>query len=320
MMPARITRREVLQQAELAGTPALPHRVTAATPRALQRPARVACRGDAVMTYEFVFDAKNATPAPPTLLFDFLALAEASAADIAAFAARFAVLGLCWDHGRPFGHQRRFTLPDLSKGTPNARCEAWFEATKAGRYEERVEDWRRWARRFRLVFDRANALKQTTRSAPLLDEKFLRGYHADSSRAGGTVNNRSSLWDQLARVLTWWLEDAEVVPNVSATGDRLKLDLAATAHYAFPILAVQLFLFVAGARQVATCSACGHPYLPRRQPQKGRDSYCPACGRKAANRAAIRRFRDPERQRVRKTIKGKRSTTHTKRRRTGGTT
>jgi hypothetical protein len=315
MRDTRIAQHAVQRQADLAGTPVIPHLVTAA-PGTLYRPARVECRGD-VLTYELAFDPRNAIKSPTTFLFDFLVLAEAPAAEIAKFAARFAVLGLCWDHRLPFGHRARITLGELYQKGPSGPCNALFRAATAGRYKERAQDWRTWARRFRSVFELANALKQGTLSAPLLDERFLLGYSSDSIDAIGSAKNKSLLWGQLTRVLNTWLQDAGLTLIVTNKGNGPEIHLSNTTYFAFPVLALQLVLYVNGAKEVSTCSACGGFYLPDRRPPAGRNHYCQECGKKAANRVAIRRFR--ERQRAADTVKGERHGTHSKQRDAGGT-
>ena len=60
-------------------------------------------------------------------------------------------------------------------------------------------------------------------------------------------------------------------------------------------LCVQLLAATAGVG-FAVCSACGRPYVPRRQPALGRRKYCPSCGRRAAVRAAKAAYRARQRE------------------------
>jgi hypothetical protein len=300
---AKLARRRLQQQAEIQGMPTLPSAVSAAL-GTLQTPVSVECHDD-VVSYEF--GDRHAADAPSTLLFEFMALAEGSASDVGSFARRFSVLGLCREHGLPFGHSSRSgnRYADLAEGADGVTSQ-WhelFEAIRAGRYDERIEDWRAWARRFRLLFDRANALKGATRSAALLDEIFLRGDRPQEAvHSRGPLSSRSTLWEQVARVLNQWLQDAGAATLVvSSKGGPPEIHLSAHTPFAFPVLVRQLLLFVTGAQEEATCKACGRLYLPKRRPQKGRDTYCPTCGRKAANRAAIRRFREQPKKKRRTT-------------------
>jgi DNA-directed RNA polymerase subunit RPC12/RpoP len=122
------------------------------------------------------------------------------------------------------------------------------------------------------------------------------------------MKSRSSLWEQLLRVLNRWLQDAGAATLlVTLEGDRPEIHLAAHTPFAFPILALQLLLFVMGAQREAACSNCGRVYLPTREPQKDRNHYCPACGRRAANRAAIRRFRERQIEKKRHTAQTKKA-------------
>jgi len=107
------------------------------------------------------------------------------------------------------------------------------------------------------------------------------------------MRRRRLLWDQLAHILNTWLVDAGAVPTVVIdVKERPQIRLSAIPDFAFSVLALQLLLFVTGSEHVATCSNCGQTYLTKRRPQAGRDHYCSNCGRRAANRAAIQRFRE----------------------------
>lgn len=54
----------------------------------------------------------------------------------------------------------------------------------------------------------------------------------------------------------------------------------------------QTILSISRTDGFAICSACSKPFIPSRRPQKGRNSYCPDCGSRAAWRVAQRKRRE----------------------------
>lgn len=71
-------------------------------------------------------------------------------------------------------------------------------------------------------------------------------------------------------------------PAIKLAGERSDL---------FGALGLQLMFAMSGSGGFVTCSGCGAPYAPRRQPIAGRRHHCQDCGRTAAIRDAQTRFR-----------------------------
>jgi predicted RNA-binding Zn-ribbon protein involved in translation (DUF1610 family) len=285
-----------MQEAELAGAARLPNWLSAAQ-GCLQPPAGLAS-ADETLRCDLAWDGIGAVAVPGTLLFDFMALSEAQTASVATFASRFGMLGVCPSHGRPIGHSPNATLAALMRGD-DLDCRAVADAWEARVYEERADDWRLWAGRFRLVFERISELKRGLKTGREMPASFVCGYsRARADATSPRILSRGALWGQVADTVNVWLRDSGLGPAlVIGKDERAAIEMRASPQFAFPILALQLLLFATGGQQVATCSACGRVFAARRRPQAGRDSYCPACGKTAADRAAARRSRAKARSR-----------------------
>jgi len=59
-------------------------------------------------------------------------------------------------------------------------------------------------------------------------------------------------------------------------------------------IGLQLAVAVARGDGLAICAECSRPFAPKRRPARGRRSFCPACGPRAASKQASRDHRDRE--------------------------
>ena len=87
---------------------------------------------------------------------------------------------------------------------------------------------------------------------------------------------------------------AGVRPNLVWENGDVKMQF--TEEGLFNGLVALLAFAVSRSHGLATCTACGMPYLPRKQPSKGKRNYCPSCGRHAAMRDASREYRRRKKQ------------------------
>jgi DNA-directed RNA polymerase subunit RPC12/RpoP len=92
----------------------------------------------------------------------------------------------------------------------------------------------------------------------------------------------------IAQVINEWLHLGGVQPTFRWFGGPPRVQFQGAL---FGMLAMQLAFTVSRTDGLATCSACGAPFIPRRRPMVGRRRYCQACGRKAAMRDAARDYR-----------------------------
>lgn len=255
----------------------------------LAPPVGFECSGE-TLRCALRWDGPSPKAVPAKLLFDFMALDEAPTERVAAFASRFGMLGICV-HGRPFGHG--LNAAAFTRGGGLGECPSLWDAWKAGLHEEDAAHWRAWARRFRLVCECVNALKQGAKTGQALDMEFVYGWRwKPNPKVRPRTVGRAALWEQVSDSLNVWLRDCDLRPAIVVDKDgKASIEMSSNPQHAFPILAHQMLLLVTGAKETPECKACGHLFLTARRPQSGRDCYCPTCGRTAANMMAARRHR-----------------------------
>jgi predicted RNA-binding Zn-ribbon protein involved in translation (DUF1610 family) len=201
------------------------------------------------------------------LLTGFMALEKAPADQVAQYAKRWGVLGLCQhtvpgrglilvlghEHQSPFGSE-----PCRTVGT------------------EPLETWRWYAAVFRMLVERAQTLRKRDR------------LRSRSERAHKEIQEFLEHCDWLVRFFGC-LRPVLVVENfcfeIKLGGRWLSTGLAAA-------LTAELLFTLAGALGLGTCASCGRLFPLRRRARKGENSYCPNCGIRAAWREAQRRRRE----------------------------
>jgi predicted RNA-binding Zn-ribbon protein involved in translation (DUF1610 family) len=199
------------------------------------------------------------------LLTGFLGLADASPGEIERHATHWGVLCFCQHNAQGWplvlGHEFH---PDLGNYEP---CRPLFA--------EALESWRRYARAFRALLDQATALRKRRRLRPR------------SKRADDELNKFLLSCDFLVRYFGC-LSPRLVVENgkfdIKLSGRFISTGLPAA-------LVTQLLFTLASASGFGTCSSCGRLFALKRRPQKGKNSYCPDCGIRAAWREAQQRRR-----------------------------
>ncbi len=104
---------------------------------------------------------------------------------------------------------------------------------------------------------------------------------------------RHSAQKYIAHVVNNWLGEAGVVPFIAydvIDGQYPEFALRAGSVYAG--LAMHLVMAVSASEGFVLCSGCGIPFLPRRRPSAGDDSYCAECrDRGVPQRRASARYR-----------------------------
>jgi len=239
---------------------------------------------------------------PGDLISRFMRLASADAEAIRFFAARFGPLRLCERHSLPITHNSA----GLSQGTDRTLQDAkeqerppwaagigepvwslieewcrqqsfclpagWQDLKNGGSFWEPVKAWRRFATEAQAILRLAVRLHSTR---PIEGESDDWGSVRSSwARIGEEASTSSAQRKALAGVLTEWLELGDVRPWVEWKPEpRLLL----TFGDLFGVLALQLVAMATMSRGAAVCSGCGVMYLPKRQPNPTRRSYCPDC-------------------------------------------
>lgn len=202
--------------------------------------------------------------AEPGMLEQFVRLADASDEEIAAYARRWGVLGLCEAHHRPM---TGLTGPFHAKARGHSRC-GFMSVNR-----EPIAAWRRLARLVRSVM-----LLAAARDDPdeLRRAQNWRGIGAarrealpeDAALAARDVR-------ELVRMIVGRLlvaGDVRIMPDYwGGTG------LTAGGYGLLGALALELATVVTGTPAFAFCSSCSRAYTPTRRPSAGRRRYCPGC-------------------------------------------
>ncbi len=210
---------------------------------------------------------------PADLLDAFIPLADASDAEILKFSQRYGVLNV----------------------EPVAR------GPSTGLREEALSDWRRLAKRMRVVLGAAASLHEgqhvRREDWALLDPPYLdvrTAFYEQAKDLSPLVRRRYFERLCVADVLNEELMLAGVRPSFSWS--RTTSGLTFTNRGPLSLgeltltgaLALQLALACAKADSIATCSGCHTPYLRRWHSPTGRRNYCEKCGIRAAWRDSKR--------------------------------
>jgi hypothetical protein len=223
---------------------------------------------------------------PKKLLLHFLRLHTAGTEKVLDFAKRWGCLALC-EHGLPATH--------------NASCTVCLR--------EPVNQWRALSRQAASILRIRDTLSLEQRPAPD-DWKLALSFAAlaGKRRAKADLDDSSPLLyrgfnqNELGQCVQAWLDAARIGPRLTWSNRerRYRVSFSPLRFWypnLFSHLAMELMLAVADVGRLAVCFGCGREYAPsKRRPAEGRRNFCESCGRKAAVRLAVRRFRSRARQ------------------------
>ena len=237
---------------------------------------------DAVIRWSYLeYGGKEKKP-PPDLLNRFIRLADAKPEHICGFAQKWGVLGFC-EHGLPHTHNSGLGHGDNCM--PQGHGEGKTLSENAWCWDE-VDQWRRLARRFGSTLKIAVQLENSRTVGDLEDWQRL--------GLGGVYppkpNDARYL---LAQDTSSLVQLGAVTPRmIYQKGGWVLIHQAHGIVNLFGILAFQAMLAISRTDGLATCSACGESYVVTgRRPNPKRRSYCPTCGKRAADRDAARDYR-----------------------------
>jgi hypothetical protein len=239
-------------------------------------------------------DDRRRVPSPD-LLTRFVSLADSNAAAILEFARRNGPLQLCRHRltsgcYQPRTHQQergKDWCKPLSRKRPG----------QPSRFYEPLESWWIYARIARSILNvAANLVEGQPGRAEdwVLVLKLFEGDGVPTLRTdpGGVKPHiRRSI---LALAVNIWIRKGSLRVRVSSW-ETLGRTHHPTMHLSsgtlFGELGLRLAMRVCGTSGLATCSACGTPYTPKRVPTPGKRSFCPKCGRREAQKAAAADYR-----------------------------
>lgn len=239
------------------------------------------------------------SPPAGACLWPFLRLKTATDQQIASFAVKWGVLGIC-KHGRPGTHDSCDPMLVATESwAGQAKPGWWYDSW----YWEPLEAWRVRAGRFAAYLSIALDLRQG--NTPRIDDWLI----TEGELAAETVNNAPQGWQAnwVAQFMTAVLQDAAIYPlvrwNDATPGFRVTLGRAgllapssASIGYGwkentlFSALAAQLV--VAAAAPLYRCDECRSPFQAQRRPRSDRRRYCPECSQDARLASKRRWWRD----------------------------
>ncbi len=197
----------------------------------------------------------------PGMLEQFTRLGDGKPVEVAAFVERWGSLDIC-RHLLPTTHPRRLRLDDNSDHEVFA-CDC--DLQPIGGYQV-------WATLLRSALRIAVRLGVGQRGD---DEDWT----IVLTTAGPIPFALDRVDDQaaaLATLVSHWMELADVRPALTSLG-KPTFKVEFFTHGAFGGLMLQLLFSMTGAGGFATCSVCGNPFTPNRQPAAGRHAYCEEC-------------------------------------------
>jgi len=224
---------------------------------------------------------------PKGLLARFLRLAEQKESAFLRFAQKWGCLALC-EHGLPATHYYSCSLS----------------------LHEPVEQWRIFSREAHAILRIRDYLNRGERAGPAdwilahgmsarLGWRWAANFLAFATPRASRVLGRN----ELSQCVQAWLDAADIRPRLTWSERENSYQISwepSKPWYPnlFAHIAMELMLSVANVERLAICSGCGIPYPSSRKkrPAESRRSFCPDCGRKAAVRLAVRRFREKAKQ------------------------
>ena len=212
------------------------------------------------------------------ILMKFVALADAPDEKFLHFAEQYSLLHLCDEHGLPFTHSS--CLPS---------------------YRERIEHWRRLTRRCHAILHISASLHRADQHT---DEKPNLGSAKDWADIDwpaieGGAESQDLIPRDLSGAKRWLanyvnenIEWTTIQPWLSWDDSSPKIEWQRWTTWDY--IAIHLLFRVSGG-DFAICMNCQNMYQPSRNPARGKNSYCKACGKRASDRDSKRRKRAKKR-------------------------
>jgi hypothetical protein len=212
--------------------------------------------------------------AKPLIFHEFLRLDPDDPDQIAHFAGRWGVLGICSQHGMPVGHPLRTYM---SAGP----CEpAHVKLDGVPWFAEPLSKWRRIALKSAMLIRLARKIEQLD-PGEQAEWEMIQGhldliYLPESKPERRNLNSSRS---SLGLAIQDWLEIGRVIPrfgwDYKDENWILRHDIPSGPWGLFGWLALSLAIEIRGGR-FAVCSNCGREYHVARLPSAGRPNYCPS--------------------------------------------
>lgn len=212
--------------------------------------------------------AHDQTAADPLAFHQFLRVDAQDPQQIANFARRWGVLGLCDQHRMPVGHPLQHEM--LS----GEHC--WPKKVKrdgATWFAEPISVWQRVSEKSAVMIRVARKIAQMNPGDPEEWASIRGGWNVDNPI---WLNLNSAKWF-LAQAVEEWLLIGGIRPRFEWDSERgnwmLRHDIPGGSWNLFGWLALRLAIEISGSR-FAVCSNCGREHHVARLPSAGKPSYC----------------------------------------------
>ncbi len=252
----------------------------------------------------------------------FVRLADGSEKDILKFATRYGPLFLCL-HDQPATHTGRWDSPSDSeidadwsrlkelalaprKGEPTgdkqrseihrtfARLQSQFYIGCHPTRLEPISVWRDYAFQIRVAIAIAAKihLREPGNDRDWCD-LFDYGFQQNPPSRTPSLKEARQL---LATFVQRWLLAANTRLELVWDGDERGPEVRLSAAGVHGAIGRQLAFALGQVDGFQICAGCGRPFFPTRRPVAGRLSWCSICGKKEAQKAASRRYRERRRK------------------------
>ena len=264
------------------------------------------------------------------LLEEFIGLADATNEEVVEYARKWGPLLLC-ECGRPLDHPVVSSPHRPAETARGGTCYGTSRPDPSDHESEPLRWWTIYAQRARTVLrlvmsegDDADLwmdLLDVCDGSPTL-ELWAHSWEAH----GGTCENGTAVlpekysnlcdadaheicdgcrwyrcyveglgWFEVGRVIDEWLHLAGVRARFLWREPEKPQVFIGRDEGLLGDIALQLALASARSDSIAMCTACARPFIPRRKTGPARNAYCSACGLRAAQRDASRRYRERKR-------------------------
>jgi len=220
------------------------------------------------------------------LLGEFVQLEEGADKEIWRFAKKHGMLGLC-KHGKPPYHLRgTFCSPLEAEG-------------------EKLAAWRHYASRAGSLLRLASEIS-ANRIGARGDWNTLRSRRFGSWRRTPTPREwtpEDPHWrrELVVSEVSRWLVQCWIRPAIA--WDEPNPTFRLRSDTLIGVIGISLLTAILKRGGLATCAACGSPYVPKRKPAPGRNQFCEHCGK--GKKAAKRLWAQKRREAIRLSASGK---------------
>jgi hypothetical protein len=227
------------------------------------------------------------------LLIRFVALSDAGADDVLAFARTYGPLWLCERHSIVSWHRPIMSMSSWLAPTETLRayeiswinmiCLPRIEGSSPQTWSEPFEGWRSLARSVGILLRALHAVHMPGRVIGSAMWQAIEGFELPDEALGPLADDSR----RLAENLNAWIQKTDVQLIISATNRRFHAALGSNPYTfsALGLVALELVRVAMNAGGLIECGGCRRLYMPKKPPRAGtqvgkalaRRDYCDPC-------------------------------------------